>query len=35
LQLGIVNDEAKKLAEDNDIIFIQDKCLYIEYNKFF
>jgi predicted CoA-binding protein len=35
LQLGIVNNEAKKLAEDNDIIFIQDKCLYREYNQFF
>ncbi len=35
LQLGIVNDEAKKLAEENGIIFVQDKCLYREYNNFF
>lgn len=35
LQLGIENDEAKKLAEDNDIVFVQDKCMKIEYNKYF
>ena len=28
LQEGIINDEAKKLAEDNGIEFIQDKCMY-------
>lgn len=31
LQLGIINDEAKKLAEDNGIDFIQDKCIYVEH----
>ena len=31
LQLGIKNDEAKKLAEDNGIEFIQDKCIYVEH----
>ncbi|HPD33158.1 MAG TPA: CoA-binding protein [Candidatus Kapabacteria bacterium] len=33
LQLGIYNDEAKALAENNGLEFIQDKCLKIEYNK--
>lgn len=31
LQEGIINNEAKQLAESNGIIFIQDKCLYKEY----
>ena len=31
LQEGIINDEAKKLAEDNGIEFIQDRCMYKEY----
>jgi len=31
LQEGIINDEAKKLAEENGIEFIQDKCMYKEY----
>ncbi len=35
LQLGIVNDEAKKLAEENGIEFIQDKCMKIEYQRNF
>ena len=35
LQLGIINDEAKALAEENDIIFVQDRCLLQEYNKYF
>ena len=35
LQLGILNDEAKKLAEENGIDFIQDKCMKIEFNKYF
>jgi len=32
LQLGIVNNEGKKLAEENGIEFVQDKCIKIEYN---
>ena len=32
LQEGIINEEAKKLAEQNNIQFVQDKCLYKEYN---
>ncbi len=31
LQEGIISDEAKKLAEENGIDFIQDKCMYKEY----
>jgi predicted CoA-binding protein len=31
LQLGIVNNEAKQLAEENDIVFVQDRCLYVEH----
>lgn len=31
LQLGIVNDEAKQIAQDNNIQFIQDHCIAVEY----
>ncbi len=31
LQEGIRNDEAKKLAEENGIEFVQDRCMKIEY----
>ena len=30
-QLGIFNEEGKKLAEDNGFIFVENKCLYIEH----
>ena len=33
LQLGIVSPEAKQIAEENGIEFVQDKCLKIEYNR--
>lgn len=33
LQLGIVNDEAKKIAEENNIFFIQDRCIKIEHSR--
>jgi len=32
-QLGIINTDAKKLAEDNGFIYIENKCLYIEHKK--
>jgi predicted CoA-binding protein len=32
LQEGIINDEAKKLAEDNGILFIQDRCMHKEHS---
>lgn len=31
LQEGIISEEAKKLAEQNNIHFIQDKCMYKEF----
>jgi hypothetical protein len=31
LQEGIVSEEAKNLAEDNGIEFIQNRCMYKEY----
>jgi predicted CoA-binding protein len=35
MQEGIQNEEAKMLAEENDIIFIQDHCMFKEYNHVF
>ncbi|MBI5325171.1 MAG: CoA-binding protein [Ignavibacteriae bacterium] len=31
LQEGIINDDAKKLAEENGIQFVQDRCMKVEY----
>ena len=33
LQKGIRNEEARNLAEENNIFFVQDRCLYGEYRK--
>jgi predicted CoA-binding protein len=33
LQLGIINVEAKKLAEDNGITFFMDRCIKIEHDR--
>lgn len=33
LQLGLKNEKAKKLAEENGIQYIEDKCIYIEHKK--
>lgn len=33
LQLGIVNEEAKRLAEENGITFFMDRCIKIEHSK--
>ena len=35
LQLGIKNDQAKKLVEANKIEYIDDKCTKMEYQKLF
>ena len=35
LQLDIRNKEAKKIVETNDIIYIENKCTKIEYEKYF
>lgn len=34
LQLGLRNEEAKKLAEANGIQYIEDKCIYVEHKKY-
>lgn len=31
LQLGITNEEARTIAEDGGLFFVQDHCLYPEY----
>ncbi len=33
LQLGISNDEAKKIAEEHNIKFVMNKCLKVEHMK--
>ena len=33
MQLGIINKEAAKLAEENGILVVMDKCLKIEYKR--
>ena len=35
LQLNIRNEEAKKIVETNDIIYIENKCTKIEYERYF
>ena len=35
LQLGIKNDEAKKIVEENKIEYIEDRCTKMEYQKHF
>jgi len=35
LQLGIRNEQARSIAKDNDLTFIQDHCLYPEYTRRF
>ena len=35
LQLNISNKEAKKIVETNDIIYIENKCTKIEYERYF
>ncbi|MBS1517692.1 MAG: CoA-binding protein [Bacteroidetes bacterium] len=34
-QLGVIDPEAKKLAEDNGIKYVQNKCIMVEHNKLF
>ncbi len=33
LQLGIVNNDAKKIAEENGIFFVQDRCMKVEHQR--
>ena len=35
LQLGIRNEEAKKIAEENKIEYVEDRCTKMEYQKHF
>jgi uncharacterized protein len=35
LQLGIVNEEAKLLAEKNGVTFVMDRCMKMEHARFF
>ena len=35
LQLDIKNEEAKRIAEANNIIYIENKCTKIEFEKYF
>ena len=35
LQLNIKNSQAKKIAEENNIIYVEDKCTKIEFEKHF
>ena len=35
LQLDIKNEEAKKIAEANNILYIDNKCTKIEFEKYF
>jgi predicted CoA-binding protein len=34
LQLGIINNEAKTIAEQEGIDFVQDKCIYVEHKNY-
>ncbi len=33
LQDGIINYEARELAENNGLLFIMDRCMYVEHRK--
>ena len=35
LQLDIISNEAKKIVEENNIIYIDNKCTKIEFEKYF
>jgi predicted CoA-binding protein len=35
LQSGIRSDEARKLAEESDILFVEDRCMYVEFRRIF
>ena len=35
LQLGIKNEEAKKIVEENKIEYVENKCTKMEYQKYF
>ena len=35
LQSGIRSDEARQLAEGSDIVFVEDRCMYVEFRRIF
>ena len=35
LQLGIKNEEAKKIVQENKIEYVEDRCTKMEYQKYF
>ena len=35
LQLDLRNEEAKKIVEANNILYIEDKCTKVEFEKYF
>ena len=35
LQSGIRSDEARELAEGADIVFVEDRCMYVEFRRIF
>ena len=35
LQLNIKNEQAKKIVEENNILYIENKCTKIEFEKYF
>ncbi len=35
LQSGIRSDEARKMAEGADILFVEDRCMYVEFRRIF
>ena len=35
MQLGIVNEQAAEMAEKAGLIVVMDKCMMIEYKRFF
>ncbi len=35
LQSGIRSDEARKLADGADILFVEDRCMYVEFRRIF
>lgn len=34
-QIGIFSDEARKLAEENGIEYVENKCIYVEHANYF
>lgn len=34
LQLGILSNDAKMMAEENGIEFVQDRCIYVEHKQY-